>query len=179
MTNAITLFKYLLLFSLLFFTACKKNDIQSYRIPKEAPPVFEMASSGAHHDHLDWDAPKHWHEKPASGMRLATYIIPDKEGDGEVSIVSISGPAGGLLSNLNRWRGQLQLPPVTQNELANYHREETIGKHNFHMFKLPGMRVAMFNFKEHNYFFKLTGSSKLVLKNTPELKELLKSVSVK
>jgi hypothetical protein len=49
-------------------------------------------------------------------MVLASYQLPD--GDGSVTVSSLSGDGGGLLANVNRWRNQIQLPPLSGDQLS-------------------------------------------------------------
>ena len=61
------------------------------------------------------EVPDHWEAAPGSSMRLASYLV---KGDGEavadISLVALSGSAGGVLDNVNRWRTQIGLEPVDQ-----------------------------------------------------------------
>ncbi|MFK7758561.1 MAG: hypothetical protein AB8C13_01295 [Phycisphaerales bacterium] len=50
-------------------------------------------------------------------MRLATYIIPDPDGDLELAVTRFPGRVGGDLANMNRWRGQMGLGPVSESVL--------------------------------------------------------------
>ncbi len=50
-------------------------------------------------------------------MRLATYV-PDGALDTECVATVLTGEAGGVFPNLNRWRGQLGLPALTDEESA-------------------------------------------------------------
>jgi hypothetical protein len=62
---------------------------------------------------LTWTAPGDWSAKPATAMRKATFAVPGDNGaDAEISITAFPGDVGGELANLNRWRGQVQLPPL-------------------------------------------------------------------
>jgi hypothetical protein len=67
-----------------------------------------------------WTAPAGWSEQPASGMRFATLVVPG-EPPLEVSVSSLGMPAEGreeyILANVNRWRGQMGLPPITVDRL--------------------------------------------------------------
>jgi hypothetical protein len=63
-----------------------------------------------------WDVPADWRETPVGQMSLARFEIGGSEGKAEVTVSAFPGPAGGLLDNLNRWRGQLGLKPVGQVE---------------------------------------------------------------
>lgn len=65
-----------------------------------------------------WLAPEGWVAvEEARPMRLATYEIPLEGGAVEVAITRFAGDVGGMLANVNRWRGQIGLPPVTEAEL--------------------------------------------------------------
>lgn len=67
-----------------------------------------------------WTAPEGWTEKPGEGMRQATFHI---EGDGpalECTVIKLPDPSGNpssteyTLANINRWRGQLSLEPLSE-----------------------------------------------------------------
>jgi len=64
---------------------------------------------------LRWVAPDTWHKGEDKPMRLATYIVNDGP-DAECVLSVLSGDAGGVMPNLNRWRGQLGLPPLGEKE---------------------------------------------------------------
>src|SRR5688572_21226281 len=123
---------------MLALSACRKTEIATYRVPKEkerelsasstattppapnAPsdmastPVTTAAGAG-----LTWTAPAHWKAKPGSAMRKGSYAVPGEGGaEADLSITAFPGDVGGELANLNRWRGQIQLPPITDAELA-------------------------------------------------------------
>jgi hypothetical protein len=57
-----------------------------------------------------WEVPAGWRAAGPRPMRLASFEIPDAAGAGDVSISSLAGDGGGLLANVNRWRGQVGLP---------------------------------------------------------------------
>ena len=51
---------------------------------------------------------------------MAKYVIAGAGGaQAAVNVSSLAGDGGGLLPNVNRWRGQLGLAPVTEADLAN------------------------------------------------------------
>jgi hypothetical protein len=70
---------------------------------------------------LTWTVPGNWKEvdaKPARGefQRFATFRLRAQQGDElELTIFALgrAGQAGDVLANVNRWRGQLGLEPVT------------------------------------------------------------------
>ena len=100
-----------LLFLLLLGTsaACRRDKIEVRREPKDAP----ARSHG-----LTWTTPAGWKEKPGDGMRVATFELPKGPGKAEATIVALPGDVGGELANVNRWRGQLALPPIAAVSLA-------------------------------------------------------------
>jgi hypothetical protein len=104
-----------------FLASCNNDKIEVYRIPKEtrivameegrlAPQVPEHA--------IKWTKPDGWSEQPVTEMRLGSFKVngPDAT-SADVSVTAFPGDAGGLFSNLNRWRGQLELPQLEENQL--------------------------------------------------------------
>jgi len=49
-------------------------------------------------------------------MRKGSYAIAGDGGEADLAITAFPGDVGGDLANLNRWRGQIQLPPVAPAE---------------------------------------------------------------
>ncbi len=65
-----------------------------------------------------WSVPDSWTESAdVPSMRLATLVIDDESGPVEVAISRFAGDVGGMLANVNRWRGQVGLAPVTEADL--------------------------------------------------------------
>lgn len=68
-----------------------------------------------------WSLPSGWTQQPASGLRFATLVI---EGTPRLETTVTVLPVGdgdlqdGILANLNRWRGQLSLPPMKKEQLG-------------------------------------------------------------
>ena len=72
-----------------------------------------------------WELPAaDWQEEQGGGMRAATIRIP---ADGERLELSVIPAAGSVLSNINRWRGQMKLPDAHQDQLAEFTREIKAG----------------------------------------------------
>ena len=52
-------------------------------------------------------------------MRAASFRVAGKDGkQADVSVIPLPDPAGSDLDNVNRWRGQVGLPGVSEEELA-------------------------------------------------------------
>ncbi len=63
-----------------------------------------------------WTVPACWQSVPPSQFLLAQYMIQTNGAQAEVNISQMAGEGGGLLANVNRWRRQLGLSEVTQEE---------------------------------------------------------------
>ena len=64
-----------------------------------------------------WNLPSNWTEKPAGMMVLKSYTVQNDKGTASVAISVFPGDVGGTFANVNRWRGQMGLAPVTEAEL--------------------------------------------------------------
>lgn len=69
----------------------------------------------------EWALPAGWEDEPGSEMRFATLRITTPHGPLELSVIPLPTGEGSfdayLLSNVNRWREQLRLPPIMKDEL--------------------------------------------------------------
>ena len=80
-------------------------------VPEATPPMAPPASS-AETGITDQPAAS-WQRQPPSPLRKLSYLISKPDGTRcEVSLVTLGWGAGGILENVNRWRGQLGLPPL-------------------------------------------------------------------
>jgi len=64
-----------------------------------------------------WEVPAGWQEVPPTEMLLAKFLPGGNDGKTEVTVSAFPGDAGGLLANVNRWRGQVGLAPIDQAEM--------------------------------------------------------------
>ncbi len=81
----------------------------------------DMASTAvptANGSDLTWTAPADWKPKPAGAMRKGSFAVSGPGGDADLSITAFPGDVGGELANLNRWRGQIQLGPLSEGDVA-------------------------------------------------------------
>ncbi len=65
---------------------------------------------------LHWHPPAAWREEAAVGFRRGSFKLGPTDQAADLSITAFPGPAGGLRENINRWRGQLALPPLAETE---------------------------------------------------------------
>jgi hypothetical protein len=189
---------HLALLVLTLLAACNKPEVQSYRVPKEAaaqPPAAAAQTASTPSPHppmapsaggttmastpvptasgadLTWKAPSHWVAKTGSSMRKGSYTISGAGGEADLSIIAFPGSVGGDLANLNRWREQVGLPPVSQAEFeASAQRLERDGL-RMTVVDLAGKGAdakrilgAMIPYNDATWFVKLMGPDALVAK---------------
>jgi hypothetical protein len=77
----------------------------------------------------DWKLPESWQIEEGSGMRAATIQIPAGSKSLELSVIALPwrGMPGEMLSNVNRWRGQMKMPPTDEAGLAQDTRVLKVG----------------------------------------------------
>jgi hypothetical protein len=149
------------------------------------PPVNASASSAqmdmastpvptATGGDLTWTAPTHWQSRPGSAMRKATFVITDDtDAQAELAVTAFPGDVGGNLANVNRWRQQLQLPPLAPGELGSALTHVHTADLHIDIAELlgpatsdgkPRQRVlgAIVPHNGATWFFKLTGPDPLV-----------------
>ena len=120
---------------------------------------------------LHWTTPPGWHEQPETNpSRLATLHVNDGTSRAEVTITRFPGDVGGMLPNINRWRGQIGLQPV--GELSQQPTEPLqVDGGEASMVDLLGpgsgdarqrMLVVLVPRADFTYFVKMTGPDALV-----------------
>jgi hypothetical protein len=66
-------------------------------------------------DKPTWTVPAGWQEGQLTQFLVAKYFIAGADGaQAAVNVSLLAGDGGGLAANVNRWRGQLGLPPVAE-----------------------------------------------------------------
>jgi hypothetical protein len=143
-------------------------------------PVVTASGPG-----LKWTAPAGWQEKPSTGMRKATFVISGPAGaTAELAVTAFPGDVGGDLANLNRWRGQLSLPPVTEAEFAGAVTRLQVNGLGVTLADITGggdnpqrLLGAMVPHAGATWFFKLTGPTALVATEKPAFLSFVQSLS--
>lgn len=103
-----------------FFKLVGPKDI----LAEHAGPFLQFVKSVRFSDDKPkWELPEGWRETAGAEMRFATIkfdaagqtlemsVIPLPTGDGEFNDY--------LLANINRWRGQMNVPPISKNDLSD------------------------------------------------------------
>ncbi len=171
--------------ALLALGGCRKPEITTYNAPKDPPPAIPGMSAAALPTNagsttaaapaIRWVLPPGWTDQGANNIRLGNILVTGPNNQrAEMTVTRFEGDVGGQLANVNRWRNQLQLPPIDDATLASaiIHRDYPAG----HMdavdivsdaplgnstFKTRTL-VAWLPQGNATWFFKLTGDDELV-----------------
>src|SRR3954471_15788892 len=87
-----------------------------------------------------WNLPAGWKEEAGgNAMRLATIVIPgDKRLELTVAVTPWSGTEQSMVANVNRWRGQMQLPSINAQELGTVTTQDKAGDRPITIVDLKG-----------------------------------------
>jgi hypothetical protein len=146
-----------------------------------AAPAGAAPSAGGKRDSADgvsWETPDGWSRGREAQMRLATLT----DGHAEIAISSFGGNVGGILANVNRWRGQVKLPPVaTEAEARKDVREMDVNGRKVEVVDLTGSErtlVAIVPGDGRLYFFKMTAPADVVAERQAAFEQLVKTIRV-
>ena len=118
-------------------------------------------------------------------MRKGSFAVRGDDGaEADLSIIAFPGAAGGDLANLNRWRGQVGLDPITADAVPR--ETTTLESNGLHFIvvdfagrsangptRLVGALAAAGG---QTWFFKLMGPDALVAHTQPAFLDFLKTV---
>jgi len=176
---------------------CDRGQVQEYRVAKDQTQA-QMPSSALPPGHpdtsntapptLEYKRPAEWQEVAPSQMRVASFRVPGKDGkQADVSVIPLPGTAGSDLDNVNRWRGQVGLPEVSEAELAALAQPVEIAGQAAKLYEQAGTNAgsgekarilaAITRRDGMAWFFKMTGDDSLVAEQKPAFIEFLKSVT--
>ena len=140
---------------------CAKEDqIQVYTIPAEPAP------------------PESWSLATPSSFEKARFTVSEFAGSANVSMTVLQGDGGGLLQNVNRWRGQLGLDPIEQKDLQTELKPVMTLSENARLVDINGtsnrsqleerMVGVIVPQGELTWFYKLIGTPSVVEKSREE-----------
>ena len=175
--------------------ACEKQHaIQSYRVPKDSTPAAPATGGGmgmpgsgetsapAAQDGppaITGETPANWLAQPLSSMRQASFAVKGDNGAAaDISLIILRGQAGGALENINRWRNQIALPPLTEEDLPKNSKQidtplgpltavDLEGQPQDGGAEKDGRIVAALGARDGDeWFFKMRGNNALVAANS-------------
>ena len=97
--------------------------------PASAAPPEHVASAESYRL-AQWKTPEGWQEQPGSNaMRVTSFRVGSGEQTAEVIVSRIpQGQSGSMLDNVNRWRGQVGLGPISDPKQAGFQYPQVAGR---------------------------------------------------
>jgi hypothetical protein len=151
--------------------------------PTTMPEPVATSSPGAA---PNWTPPANWAETPPGPMVLKSYSVSGDAGQkAAVSISILAGSGGALLANVNRWRGQISLPPMTDADLPAVTRSVDVMGGQATVVDFTGtdksgqpsrLVAAMVPHGEQTWFYKLMGEGSVVEKEKPGFVKFVQTV---
>ncbi len=146
---------------------------------------------------LRWTTPAGWNYLSATEFRHINFDFgPNREGECYLTLLPVTA-GGGVLENLNRWRKQMDQPPLAEADLAGLPVKTIFGRPTPFLditgtftggsgpmmtasAAKPGYRMLGAIFEAPGFLFsiKLTGPEALVAANAAKFDEFLQSIGV-
>ena len=104
--------------STFIFISCDiNNNVRTYKLAKVNKLNIDVVNKSNRHIKLSWNKPDSWVISSGSSMRIGSFDVPYNNGIGDLSVIKLQGDGGGITSNINRWRGQLNLNSISLSEI--------------------------------------------------------------
>jgi hypothetical protein len=128
---------------------------------------------------ITYEIPAGWEESPGNAVRVASLRVSHAAGAADVSVTRFLG-GGDLLANVNRWRGQIGLPPIDESQLAKGVEDLTVHGKPGTLVELQGEQQAILGVTvedgDSKWFFKMQGPVDSVLAEKQHFRAFLDSV---
>jgi len=129
---------------------------------------------------IKWQLPPGWNEVPPSAMRYASFNAGANENKVDISIVTFPGNGGNDIENVNRWRGQIGLPPMSEEAMTSQVTTLRAGDATLAAIDITGAKArtvaAWVRRDAHVWFFKATGPNAAVEKEKQNFVKFVQSV---
>lgn len=138
---------------------------------------------------FEFKAPDEWKTLPAAGMRRLAFRAGDEDEVPftEITVTNLSAAANDLLSNVNRWRDQVRLKPLTDAELKDNAKPLNLGEAKGHYVEMIGegsdgeaskqaIIGAIVVHRSQMWFFKMKGPRDTAVKERERFLAFIQSV---
>ncbi len=161
---------------------CRDQDeITRYRVPK--PQLQEQTNGGkseSPRDGLTYDVPAGWLLGKSGGLRKAAFRIETGGKEAEVTVIDLDASAADVLSNVNRWREQVELPATTADALSQEMKKLAVGPVAADYVELFGAKQSILGVMvprdDKVWFIKLKGDTDLVRSERDRFQAFAQSV---
>jgi hypothetical protein len=148
-------------------------------IPPGHPAIGDMTTPAtasapvSHEGQPNWQAPAGWQEVSGGQFLVAKFLLAGDGGTTAAVNVSMSdGDGGGLAANINRWRGQLGLTPLSDDDLNKSLTTVASTSGTASLVDISGIRAqtgqpvrlvgVVVSLPDRTWFYKLMGDANIV-----------------
>jgi hypothetical protein len=148
-------------------------------LPPSHPPIGNISpaslaagASSSNEGKPQWQVPSGWKEIDGGQFLVAKFIVTDSTNSGVLNVSMSAGEGGGVAANVNRWRGQLDLSPLSQSNLDKLVTSVDIDGGKAILVDMTGADVksgaktrvigAIVSRPQQTWFYKLMGPAELV-----------------
>ncbi|MCA9198502.1 MAG: hypothetical protein KDA87_13235 [Planctomycetales bacterium] len=149
------------------------------------PPLKTSPPSPAGNQELPikFDVPEGWQQVAPTTMSVANLQVQADGQEVVLTITPLGGDGGGRLPNVNRWRGQLQLPPMSEAELSESVQSVDLGSGTADVVFLENPDVGKATYaalifqSNRSWFIKFAGDLELANQHQAAFMEFVQSIS--
>jgi hypothetical protein len=152
----------------------------------QVPPA-SPADASATPPPIHWTLPAGWTQLPRNQIRYASIAVSPAHPELQLSIVPLGGTGGTLLSNINRWEGQIGLPPSSEDDLKTSVTRIDVGGTPVEMFDRTGAQppdqsvpkrivAAIATHEDRTWFVKLAGPADQIQEQIANFQAFVQSI---
>ena len=158
-------------------SAAPATTAPSTTAPSNATPASDAG--------LRYSLPAGWTPGRSGPFRLAAFEVQQENAKAEVTLSALGGASGSLLDNVNRWRGQIALQPITEAELAKITSEIKVQDQTAQWVDLAGegenapaqaILAVVLPQGERTLFVKMMGNGPLVRSQKTAFEQFVRSL---
>ncbi len=134
-----------------------------------------------------WEPPADWKETEGSQFSLIDFEARHGDGTAAISVTKLPKDAGGVLDNVNRWRGQIGLGEIEAEQLADVTQPFAVDGNSGTYVEMSGMRdgkpattmgvihTITYRTLPETWFYKITGDTAAVMKEKNAFRDYVRS----
>jgi hypothetical protein len=129
--------------------------------------------------------PEGWTASPLPPFAVAAFSVKKDSHKAEITVSPLGRGAGGMLSNVNRWRSQIKLPEISSDDLNSLTKPFQVDGKAAQMVQLVGpeaasprlaITVVVLDRDDATWFFRMRGDAELVKDEQPNFEKFVGSV---
>jgi hypothetical protein len=132
--------------------------------------------------------PEGWSAAAPKQFSAATFTAKQDSRQVEITVTPLQGGGGGMLANVNRWRGQLGLPAIAASELDKQLKPYKVDGQQAQLVRLVSQDdsaprraivVAVVNRDDATWFIRMSGNADFAEKQQENFEKFLDSIKFK